>query len=258
MSQSAGHVRPFSSGGGWPFRPFSGPSVFKNSMSHLSHFCPINVSFILIPARPLRPLSGRQIYQEQNWHSAPAEPSHHPGLLCIFPHFSPVTMLAELHTGLPIEPHRLCNSADRALPDIRSHSGAPGKIHGPGQRDRCHLLRFYRLVVTRAADPPGFLPVLGPGPSLCSVLLHIPGALLPAGMARGLRLRDLEFFVVARSDGPDPILVYSRGVRIRARFSRFTAHAVRGRASRGAGFFFCVAPGGDRFLFTAFSESWRH
>ena len=120
-------------------------------------------------------------------------------------------MLAEFHTGLPIKPHRLCNLADRALPDIRRHPAAPGNLHGPGQRDRCHLLRFYRLVVTRAANPPGVLPALGPGPPLRGELLHIPGALLPAGMARGLRLRDLEFFVVARSDGPDPILVYSRG-----------------------------------------------
>ena len=118
-------------------------------------------------------------------------------------------MLAELHTGLAIDPYRLRYPADRALADIRRHPTAPGNIHGARQRDRCRLLRFHRLVVARAADPPGGLLVLWPGPPLRCELLHIPGAFLPAGPARGLRFRDLEFFVVAGFDGPD--LIYSRG-----------------------------------------------
>jgi len=60
---------------------------------------------------------------------------HHPRLLRILPYSSPVTMLAELHAGLPVEPDRLCNLADRILPDICGHPGAPGDLHSPGQRD---------------------------------------------------------------------------------------------------------------------------
>ncbi len=112
-------------------------------------------------------------------------------------------MLTELHASLAVNPYRFCNTADRALPHIRRHPAAPGNVHGPRQRDRCGLLRFHRLVVACAADPPGLLLILGPGPTFSSVLLHIPGALLPTGPARGLRLRDLEFFVIASLDGSD-------------------------------------------------------
>ena len=40
-------------------------------------------------------------------------------LLRLLPQSSSVTMLTKLQTRLTIEPHRLRNSADRALPDIR-------------------------------------------------------------------------------------------------------------------------------------------
>jgi len=75
-------------------------------------------------------------------------PSHHTGLPCILPHTSPVTMLAELHPSLPIDPLSPGNPADRALPHIRRNPCAPGNLHGSRQRDRCRLLRLHRRVVT--------------------------------------------------------------------------------------------------------------
>ena len=129
------------------------------------------------------------------------DPSHNPTLLRLLPQLPPVTMLAELHARLAVKPHRFRNPADRTLPDIRRHPAAPGNIHGPGQRDRCHLLSFHRLVIARAADPPGSLQVLGPGPSFYRIFFNKPGAFLPAGIVRGLRLQDLKFFC---SHGPRP------------------------------------------------------
>jgi len=120
-------------------------------------------------------------------------------------------MLAELHARLAVNPHRLRNSADRALPHICRNPCAPGDIHRSRQRYRSILFRFHRLVVARAADPPGFLLVPGPGPALLGIFFNIPGAFLPAGPARGLRLRDLEFFVFTGSDGTGRVLIFSRG-----------------------------------------------
>mgnify|MGYP006927352411 CR=1 FL=1 len=57
-------------------------------------------------------------------------------------------MLAELQARFPIEPYRLRNPTDCALPDISRNPGAPGNVHDPGQRDRSGLLRFYRFVET--------------------------------------------------------------------------------------------------------------
>ena len=115
--------------------------------------------------------------------------SHHTGLPSIFPHTSPVTMLAELYARLPVEPYRLCNPAHRALPDLCGHPSTPGHINRSRQRDRSHLLRSHRLLVARLTDPPGVLLILWPGLPLDSKFLHIPGAFLPARVAGGLRLR---------------------------------------------------------------------
>ena len=138
-------------------------------------------------------------------------------------------MLAELHARLSVNPYRLCNPADRALPDIGSHPTAPGDLHGPGQRDRSGLLRFHRLIVTRAAHPPGFLLILWPASPLRRVLLHIPGALLPTRPARGLRLRYLEFFVVLCPDRPVRPLVFSTRFCFQHVFSIFRTGAERDR-----------------------------
>lgn len=85
---------------------------------------------------------------------------HRPHLPYIIPHISPVTMFAKLHVSLTVNLYRFCNTTDRAFPHIRRHPAVSGNIHGPGLWDRCSLLCLYRLVVTRATNPPGFLFVL--------------------------------------------------------------------------------------------------
>ena len=121
--------------------------IFVPFMSHLS----------LIPARPLRPLSGRQIYQEQNWHSAPAEPSHHPGLLCILP------VLLSRNNARRAS-HR---SPDRATPPLQSRrpstSRYPPSPGCTGKHPR-----------PRAAGPMPSAPLLPPRCNTCGKSAGLP------------------------------------------------------------------------------------
>jgi len=147
--------------------------------------------------------------------------------LSLLPHPSPVTMLAQLHPGLPVNPLSSHQPTHRTLPHVRRNPRTPGNIHSPRQRDRGHLLIFHRIIVTRAAHPPGILQVLGPGPALLGEFLNKPGAFLPADITRGLRFREFKLLVIIDPDGPFLILVYNTWVRIPLQFTRFTACVVR-------------------------------
>ncbi len=59
--------------------------------------------------------------------------SHDIGPPCFLPQSSAVTILAELHARLTVEPHCLDKPANRGIPDICSHPTAPGDLHGSVQ-----------------------------------------------------------------------------------------------------------------------------
>ena len=109
-----------------------------------------------------------------------------------------------------------------------------------------------------SGNPPGFLPVLGPGPAFRRELLHIPGAFLPAGIARGLWFRGLEFFVITGLDCPGLSPSFSTGSCFQHTFSIFSTGAERARGRIASLFPDWAVPGRDRFSFSADRELCRH
>ncbi len=105
-------------------------------------------------------------------------------------------------------------SRRRTLPDIRCDAAATGCIKRPGQRDRSHLLRSHRLLVTRFTDPTGVLLLLWPGISIGRKFLHIPGTSPSAGKTQSLQFRWIQRFVIPSTD---------RAVIFCCRIGRFAA-----------------------------------
>ena len=109
---------------------------------------------------------------------------------------------AEPDTGSAIEIHSRGQIADRTPahtagdPLHRYQGNDPGKGRGTGPD------LPGRFEITDLANPPCILLVLGAGFSLCSQFLDIPGAFPAAAVTGTAALRDLEFFVIGRPNGP--------------------------------------------------------